>query len=160
MIVVSNTSPIVNLAAVGRLDLLRDLYKEVHIAAAVGREISKVGARLGALGTSTPAWISSGRVTNRALVIALQADLDEGESEAIAQAIDLKADLILLDERRARSTASRLGLKRIGLLGILLQAKAEGCLPAVKPVLDELISKAGFWIGSQLYARVLLAAGE
>jgi predicted nucleic acid-binding protein len=53
-----------------------------------------------------------------------------------------------------------MGLTTIALLGILLEAKHKGFLPEVKPVLDDLIAKAGFWVGSQLYARVLQAASE
>jgi len=60
------------------------------------------------------------QVVNRPLVTALRMELDAGEAEAIALAIELQADLLLLDERRGRAVASRLGLKVIGLLGILI----------------------------------------
>ena len=161
MIVVSNTSPITNLVAVGQLDLLRQLYEKVFIPPAVSGELTRGDTRQsGATKIQMPAWIETRTVTNRALVVALQMELDEGEAEAIALARELAADLLLLDERRERAVASHLGLRFIGLLGVLIEAKQRGYLPAVRPVLDDLMTKAGFWVSQQLYARVLQAAGE
>ena len=88
------------------------------------------------------------------------AQLDEGEAEAIALAKELATDLLLLDERRGRAIASCFGLRFIGLLGVPIEAKQRGCLLTVKPVLDDLVAKAGFWVSQQLYTRVLQAAGE
>jgi predicted nucleic acid-binding protein len=68
--------------------------------------------------------------------------------------------LLLLDERAARRHASSLGLNSTGLLGIPLVAKRRGLLAAVKPVLDDLLSIAGFWVAAPLYDQVLRAAGE
>jgi predicted nucleic acid-binding protein len=99
-------------------------------------------------------------VMDHALVVALQMELDEGEAEAIVLTKELAADLVLLDERRGRVVASRLGLRFVGLLGVLIEAKQKGSIPAVKAVLDDLVAKAGFWVSQQLYARVLQAAGE
>ena len=75
-------------------------------------------------------------------------------------ATELRADLILLDERLGRAIASRLGLRTLGLLGALLEAKHRGLVSSVKPILDDLVTKAGFWITSDLYDRVLRAVGE
>jgi predicted nucleic acid-binding protein len=161
MIVVSNTSPIINMAAVGRLDLLQQLYEKVVIPQAVYNEITVVGAgQPGAMEVQTVDWIEAKEVTNRILVTALQAELDEGEAEAIALAIQLKAHLLLLDERRGRAVASRLGLRFIGLLGVLVEAKQKGYISRVKPLLDDLMAKASFWVSHQLYARVLREVGE
>jgi predicted nucleic acid-binding protein len=109
VIVVSNTSPIVNLAAVGRLDLLQSLYKEVDVPEAVHREVAKVGLRLGAPIAVSPGWIHSRQVMNLTLAMALQADLDEGESEAITLALDLKAEILLLDERGGKASRCPFG---------------------------------------------------
>jgi len=87
-------------------------------------------------------------------------ELDPGEAEAIALAKELKADLLLMDERRGRRVASRLGLRFVGLLGILVEAKHKGLIKAVKPILDSLITKAGFWLGNRLYTRILETVGE
>jgi predicted nucleic acid-binding protein len=65
-----------------------------------------------------------------------------------------------MDERRGRAIAARLGLKYIGLLGVLVAAKQKGIITSIKPALDELITKAGFWITKDLYARLLSTVGE
>jgi predicted nucleic acid-binding protein len=161
VIVVSNTSPITNLAAVGQLDLLRQLYEKVLIPQAVYEELTGSFSRQsGVLELQTLKWIETRPVADRVRVTALQMELDEGEAEAIALAKELAADLLLLDERRGRAVASRLGLRFIGLLGVLIEAKQRGSLAVIKPVLDDLMAKAGFWVSQQLYTRVLQAARE
>lgn len=82
-------------------------------------------------------------------------ELDEGEAEAIALAVELKADLLLLDERIARAVASRFGLNFIGLLGIITNAKQRGIIDRAKPIVDDLITRAGFWIERRLYIRIM-----
>jgi uncharacterized protein len=161
MIVVSDSSPIMNLASIQQLAVLEQLYGGITVPPAVYHELVVAGAgQPGAANIRASAWLQIDHVTNRILVTSLQMELDEGEAEAIALAIQLQADLLLLDERRGRTVATRLGLKFIGLLGILLEAKHMGLLQAIKPVLDDLVAKAGFWVTPALYARVLQAAGE
>lgn len=160
MIVVSDTSPVVNLAAIGRLDLLQWLYEKVFIPQAVYNEIVAGTAQPGAVEVQTLEWMECVQVTDQALVTVLRAELDRGEAEAIALALELQADLLLIDERRGRSVASRLGLRRLGLLGLLIDAKQKSYISNVKPVLDDLIMKAGFWVNRELYGRVLEVAGE
>lgn len=161
MIVVSNTSPITNLAAISQLTLLQQLYGTIVIPQAVYDEMAGVGRVVaGSVEVQTKSWIQAQRVANNTLVTALQLELDGGEAEAIALAIELKADLLLLDERRGRTVASRFGLKFTGILGVLIEAKHKGVISAVKPVVDSLILTAGFWITDSLYQRVLEIAGE
>lgn len=94
------------------------------------------------------------------VVRALQGELDHGEAVALALAVELQADVVLIDERRARAVASRLGLNVVGVLGVLVEAKHKALVPLLKPVLDDLITRAGFWVSSRLYERVLQAVGE
>ncbi|HBL14230.1 MAG TPA: DUF3368 domain-containing protein [Cyanobacteria bacterium UBA11162] len=161
MIVVCNTSPITNLAAVKQLDLLQQLYGYVVIPEAVYGELVGFGDQIpGSQEVQTLSWIERQQVTNIALVLAFQEDLDPGEAEAIALAIELGADLLLLDELQGRQVATRFGLKIQGVLGVLVAAKARGLISQVKPVLDELVSRAGFWVAEGLYDRILQMAGE
>jgi predicted nucleic acid-binding protein len=99
-------------------------------------------------------------VKSRQLTESLLLDLDAGEAEAIALAVEMKAGLLLLDERRGRNVAQRFGLKFVGLMGMLIEAKWKGHVPAVKPILDDLTATAGFWVDNGLYARVVQEAGE
>jgi uncharacterized protein len=161
VIVVCNTSPIINLAMIGQLEVLQKLYGKVIIPEAVRQEITVRGAgEPGATEVEESDWIEACEVENRSLVASLQLELDAGEAEAIALAVELEADLLLLDERKGRVIASRLGLKFVGLLAVLIEAKQKGVIAAIKPVVDALIEKAGFWIDQELYKRVLQAAGE
>ena len=163
MIVVSDTSPITNLAAVGYLDLLRALYDTIVIPQAVYQEMTRGGISIpGALEVQTLNWIETRQVANQSLVslLQIQSKLDLGESEAIALAVELQADWLLIDEELRRTAAKDYGLRLVGVLGILIEAKTQGLIPQVKPILDDLIVKAEFWVSQSLYLRVLQVAGE
>ena len=161
MIVVSNTSPIFYLSTIGQLDLLRQLYDEILIPTAVFNEITNVGnTDISARVVPELSWIKTQSAADLALVRRLSKELDPGEAEAIALAVELKADRLLIDERLGRSAALRLGLKITGVLGILVAAKRNNLIQEVKPVLDILIDQVGFWIDKQLYTEVLLAVDE
>ena len=129
MIVVSDSSPLIALADVGQLRLLHELFSTVLIPEAVYQEIVVQGAgRTGAEAVQAAAWIEQRSVANTGLADVLKLELDEGEAEAIALALESGADLVLLDERRGRQRAARLGLRVTGVLGVLLEAKqAPAC---------------------------------
>jgi len=162
VIIVSDTSPITSLAAIGQLDLLRQLYSKILIPEAVYQELTGTATLVpGSSEVKTLEWIEVRQVTNRPLIVTLlEQQLDEGECEAIALAIELNAELLLIDERRGRAEADRLGLRIIGLLGVLVEAKQKGLILAVKPVLDNLIATAQFRVADALYARILNTVGE
>lgn len=86
--------------------------------------------------------------------------LDRAESEAIALALEVKADLLLIDERQGTETAHSLGLKTTGVLGILIQAKRRGLSGPIGPVLNRLVSELGFHISESTRSEVLRLAGE
>ena len=104
-------------------------------------------------------WTERRSVVNTPLVEALRRDLDLGEAETIALALELDAELVLMDEREGRRAAQRLGLKTLGVVGVLLDAKRQGFLPAVRPALDALRT-VGFYLGEPVYRRGLELAGE
>ncbi|MGG6266204.1 DUF3368 domain-containing protein [Leptolyngbya sp. AN03gr2] len=161
MIIVSDTSPINNLAAINQLNLLRQLYETVLIPEAVYRELTDPDfAVAGAIEVQTLDWIQTRAVSDRPLVEALNNELDIGEAEAIALAVEVEADQVLIDERRGRLVASKLNLRYTGVLGILVEAKSKGFIVEVKPLLDALIHDAGFWIAEPLYNNVLQLVNE
>ncbi|MDF5728643.1 MAG: DUF3368 domain-containing protein [Rhizonema sp. PD38] len=160
MIVVSDSSPISNLAAIGQLELLQQLYGSVIIPTAVYQELLNSGEIDPAvLAIQTVNWIETRSVANITLLQSLQNNLDIGEAEAITLAVELNADRLIVDERRGRNEAIRLGLRVTGILGVLLAAKQQGLIPLIQPLLDDLIAN-GFWIREQLYAELLQLAGE
>ncbi len=160
MIVVSDTSAIISLSAIDQLHLIEQLYGIVLIPAAVRNEIVAAGPTAPGATAASLAWIQTVAVSNRSLVSSLVGQLDIGEAEAVALAVEQHADLLLMDERRGRAIATGLGVKVIGILGVLLEAKGKGLVPRLKPVLDDLTSRAGFWISKALYDSTLRAAGE
>lgn len=161
MIVASNASPLINLARIGQLDLLQQLYREVQIPDAVRSEVVEEGAgQPGSEEVATAGWIRTHTVRNRALVQALRQELDAGEAEAIALAVELGADWLLMDERLGRDVSRHLGVAVTGLIGVLIEAKRLGVIPAVRPGLDALRDRAGFRIRQALYDRVLRDVSE
>ncbi|MFL6194451.1 MAG: DUF3368 domain-containing protein [Thermoanaerobaculia bacterium] len=160
MIVVCDASPIIGLSSVRQLDLLRQLYTEIVIPESVAREIVAGWGRSGFEDVLRSDWIKIKTVGDSVLRRALGGELDSGEAEAIALAVEVKAEILLIDERRARKVAQRLGIAVVGVLGVLLEAKTREFIPAVRPLLENLLKDAGFRIHPDLYQRVLEAAGE
>jgi len=161
MIVVSNTSPLTNLAAIGQFDLLRRLYTGLHIPNGVWDELNAEGKPWpGRDNVATADWIQRHAAQNQVLVTALRRDLGLGEAESIALALELGADLILLDEKEGRHTAQRLGLRVMGIVGILLEAKTQGAIDKITPHLDALRQTAGFYLSEQLYQSLRALANE
>lgn len=158
MLVVSNTSPILNLAIVDQLALLHQQFGEILIPNGVLGELKFDQQRPGSetiREAILAGWIQVREVTNQPLTQLLKQTLDQGESEAIALAIELKANWLLIDEREGRKVAKSLGLKVTGILGVLLRAKQAGELESLIPVIDQLVNKAGFRISPELLTQIL-----
>ena len=163
MIIVSDTSVVKNLTAVHQLELLPQLYDRVILPEAVYRELADIDPPVpGTLEVQTATWLEVRQVVNREVVERLQNEvkLDPGESEAIALSLELGADLLLIDERRGRAEANRLGVRIIGLLGILVEAKQRNLIVTLKPLMDTLIAMAEFRVSSALYDRILEMVDE
>lgn len=161
MIVVSDTSALSNLALIDHLWLLEAIYQAVIIPEVVANELA--AACNSSISTILQlGWIQTQPLTNSQLADQLQQErgLDAGEANAIALALELQADDLLIDERLGRQEALRLGLPIIGILGILLIAKQRNLIPHVQPVMDALINQAGFRVNPQLYQRVLALSQE
>jgi predicted nucleic acid-binding protein len=161
VIVVSDTSPINNLAAIDQLHLLQQLYGTVLIPEAVYQELTDPDFPVaGAKEVQTFTWIQIRAIEDRTMLKALSSELDPGEAEAIVLALEMKAEQVLIDERRGRMIAARLSLHYTGILGVLVEAKSQGFISTVKPLLDDLINKAGFWVAEPLYKSVLRLVNE
>jgi hypothetical protein len=158
MPVVSNASPLLNLAIIGQLSLLNEQFGTILIPPAVREEI-RVGNDLPGSGVIREAmeagWIQIEEVKDKPFVKVLQRELDKGEAETIALALEAGAEWTLLDEREGRRVAKSLGLRVTGVLGILLCARREGKLAFLEKVLQELREKAGSHIRAELLAEVL-----
>jgi predicted nucleic acid-binding protein len=136
-------------------------YSEILIPEAVWHEVVVEGAdQPGAEVVSSASWIVRRTVTNRPLVHGLQQELDAGETEAIALAVEIDDALLLMDERLGRDTARHFGIRYTGVVGVLIEAKHKGFIQAIQPNLDALRNLAGFRISEALCRRVLQDEGE
>jgi predicted nucleic acid-binding protein len=146
---VSNTSCLIAIETIGRLDLLPQLYQELVIPPAVSSE----------WGTAPPPWLRVLGITNPALVQSLRLQLGAGEAEAIALAVETSASRLILDDQRARNVAVSLQLTITGTVGIILRAKQRSIVPLVRPIFDDL-RKGSFWLSPSLYQQAPQMAGE
>ena len=160
MIVVSDTTPLSELAKAGQLNLLREVFGRVIIPEEVYREVT-AGIHPGAVAVPKATWIEVRSVSDPQKVYEIQVarKLDLGECAAMILAEDLDADFLLMDDLSAREEALSRKLPIIGTIGILLLAKQRGLIPNVKEVLDALIA-GGKRIGQKLYQQALISAGE
>lgn len=149
--VVSNSSPLIGLPQIQQLDLLEKLFGSVTIPPAVAQEVAP--------SVKLPGWINIIPLSQPVATRVLATSLGPGESEAISLAMDLGNCQIILDDRAARRLAQSLGLAVIGTLGILLAAKRQGLINALRPHLDNLVNH-NFHFTPEIYQRVLLDAGE
>jgi predicted nucleic acid-binding protein len=163
MPVISNTSPLLNLAIIDHLFLLPQQFGQVLIPQAVLAEL-KVDQDLPGSSVLRAAlnegWLIPQSVGNGALVSLLRQQLHQGESEAIALAIEVSAERILLDEKEARQSARALGLAITGILGILLRGWHEGTVDSMKVATERLQREANFWIAPALLNQLLQESGE
>lgn len=158
MLIISDTSPLTNLIRINELDLLKLLYTEVVIPEKVQDELLNYENQKDEIDKRD--WIIVKKVSNSDEVKKLEVELDTEEAEAIVLAKELEADLIIIDERKGRKIAEENGLKIIGLLGVLIQAKRMGYVKELKSLLNELIDNVGFRVSQELYNRILKEVNE
>jgi len=156
--VVSNTTPIISLLKIGKLEILKDLYDEIYIPQEVFNEIEAGKQKKYYLNLLAFEWIKIEQIQD-IKSIAYFLDLDKGEAEAIVLATESEADLILLDESLGRFHAKHAGLRVTGTIGILVKAKKQGLISELKPLILELKEK-GVWLSESLIERILELANE
>jgi predicted nucleic acid-binding protein len=159
--VVSDSSPLINLAIIGQLRLLERFFSTVWIPHAVWREcVTEASGKPGVKAIEEANFLKRRQPKNTSLIQLLQRELDIGESEALALAIEMHADWVLLEQQDARNIAAMYRLRTTGVLGILLRAKREGHIASVHECLDQLQREAGFWLSGDLRRQVLELADE
>lgn len=156
--IVSNTTPIISLLKLGRLELLQKIYSQIYIPAAVYKEIEAGKTKGYYQDLSQLKWIKITEIQDKQAV-KFFLDLDAGEAEAIVLATELNADLIILDEKLGRFHAKHADLKVTGTIGILVKAKAKGFIKELKPLLDQLTDK-DVWISDKLKIEILKRVDE
>lgn len=147
-LVITDASCLIALDRVGRLDLIPSLVSNAVAPPAV---IEEFGRKLD--------WLRELPVQDKRVLATLRAQLDSGEAEAIAVALEHPGSILLIDERQGRRLAESLGVSVLGTLGLLIQAKQRGILEAVRPLMDALIA-VDFRVSDGLYNQVLQLAGE
>ncbi|KQM67371.1 hypothetical protein ASE74_07895 [Pedobacter sp. Leaf216] len=148
-IVITDASCFITLDKIEGLNLLHSLYKQVITTPEIA---AKFGKRL-------PAWVDVKSVLNRDLLYDYAETIDIGEASAMALATEISADLLIIDDAKARRFAKKLELNIIGTIGIILSAKLNGIIPAVKPYIIK-IQQTNFRISDLLTSQILKEAGE
>ena len=154
--VIANTTPLIALANIDRLELLRELYGTVIVPQAVIDEIIREPAKQR---VRNAPWIKVEAVQDSSQKDIFRARLHAGEVEVMILAREQKADLVIMDDDSAKKTAKFLGLHVTGTLGVLLKAKREGYLEKVEPIMNEMILD-GLFISDTVKRYVLKEAGE
>jgi len=161
---VSDSSTLIHLAGIGRIALLHELFDLITVPTAVWREVVVEGR--GRPGTAElkaafdAGWLEIATPANEHLVSLLRRDLDEGESQVIALALERGSAMVLLDETDGREIAKRYSLPITGTIGILMRARLTGKIKSLRDELNKLREETGFWFNDALYQEALRAVGE
>ena len=157
---VVNSTPIISLHSIGRLDLLEKMYSKIYIPYAVYEEVCIDGhIVIDKNLLMSFSNFSIERVSNAEAGRYFRTSLHRGEVETMILASELKADLCIIDDQVARNHAKFLGLTVTGTLGLLAKGKERGFIERVVPLMDSLIQN-GIYISDKLYADVRRIVGE
>ncbi len=148
-IIIADTSCLIVLDQIGELSILEKVYTEIIITPEVQQEFKGV----------IPDWIKVTSVTDKKRQNILELDLDSGEASAIALGLENENSLLIIDEKKGRAIAKKLGLRITGTLGIIVKGKELGIISSVKEILEKL-EKFDFWISESLKNKILTKVGE
>jgi predicted nucleic acid-binding protein len=151
MPIVSNSSPLIALEQIEKLDLLHELFGEILIPDPVATEIAPT--------VRTRSWIRQQSLSGTLLLDTLRPALGSGERAAISLAAEVKASTIILDDEPARKIAAKLKIPTMGTAAVLILAKDRQLIAAVKPCLDALIEHR-FFLARAVYELILSRTGE
>lgn len=156
-VAISDSSVLIHLSQIDRLDLLKFFFSGLLIPPAVWMEVVEDGkGRTGALEVESAReheWLQVTTPKNESLVRLLKRNLDTGESEAIALAIENDTFTLLIDEADARRIARMYNIKMTGTLGLLIRAYNEGKIESLEIELKRLVDTGGFYISHDLYEK-------
>ena len=155
MVVISNSSPVIHLAKINKLNLLEKLYTKVIVPEKVYLECTETTQyhqEIQLISNST--WMTTLHIKDIRLFNLLYTEIDAGEAESLVLALEKDADLVLLDDMEARIKARSLGLNVTGTLGVLLKANNQGLITSLYEEINKL-EQTGFWISSDLKDKVL-----
>lgn len=158
MIVVADSSTLIGLARIGKLSLLSELYGRVLIPKAVYDEVVGSG-RHGSENAKMAEYLVVKEVKDEVAVELLLSSFGRGEAEVLTLAREVGADVVLVDEKKARKSARRAGFEVLGVLGMLITAKKRGLIPYVRPFIEKLC-ESGFRLSEGVIERTLREAGE
>lgn len=146
-VVITDSGCLISLERIDRLDILPALFSQVLLPPAVHAEF----------GVVLP-WLKVVPPKDQGMIAALKMLVDAGEAEAIALAYELQYRLII-DDLQGRKVARDLGLRLTGTIGVLVMAKQQGVIPALKPVIEAL-EAVSFYLSDALKAEALKLVGE
>jgi len=146
-LIIADSTCLIGLERIGKIDLLPQMFSQVIIPPEVQKEFG-----------IDFSWLIVKSTQNIGMVTSLKLVVDDGEAEAITLAYELGSRLIV-DDKQARNTAKRLGIKIIGTVGILVKAKQLGLLEKLLPILEALESNS-FYLSQSLKTEALILVDE
>ena len=157
MIVYSNTTPIIALASIGRLDILSKVFSKIHVAQAVADECA-TGGKIVVPPLAELDWIVVVSDEENAH-LTIMFELDRGEKQTILLAQKHNAEKVIMDERLGRNIAEYLGLSVTGTLGILAKAKTLGLIESFQAAAFRM-QEQGIYYNDSLILRIAHRLGE
>jgi predicted nucleic acid-binding protein len=148
-VVISDTSSLIILDKINKIDVLKDLYSNVVTTYEIAEEFGK----------PLPTWIEIRQPRDKKYQKILEMSIDVGEASAIALSLDYNDSLLLLDDLKARKMAKKLGLVYTGTLGVLVKARKKGLIPKLKPTIN-LIRETDFRISDTIIDAILKEVDE
>ena len=157
---VSDSTVLIGLAKIEKMDLFREIFKRIYIPNAVFKEVAEEGSRrMGAKTVREAPWIIKKQIDDYTQANLLMTVLERGEAEVLVMAKEIQADLILLDEEKARKSAVKAGFKVMGVIGILIVAKRLGLITKIGVYIAKLQRKK-FRLSDKIVKMALKQAGE
>ncbi len=157
---VSDSTVLIGLSKIGKTGLLRDIFQKIYVPEAVFQEVTEAGEqRAGAKIVREAPWIERRQIGDHVQANLLMTVLEKGEAEVLVLAKEIRADLILMDEEKARKSAIKAGFRVMGVIGILIVAKRMGLIANIGAYIEKL-QREKFRISDKIVRMALKQARE